>query len=125
MLIRVILAMALAIMLFGGSGLNGFGITSFKNSVKDKEIEINTTILDKAIISWYCNHSGEVPDTLNADMIKIMGLEDMDVSPFTYTKVADNQFTLTAKLSNEKTLTSTNSNKTLPDLATYGNTPAT
>lgn len=124
MLIRVILAMVLALMLFSGSGINGFSISSFKNSIKDKEIETNTTILDKAIVSWYCNHSGVVPDGISSDMIKIMGLEDMDTSMFTYTKIADNQFTLTAKLSNNKSLTSSNSNKVLPDLAIYGNTPA-
>ena len=56
-------------------------------------------------------------------MIQIMGLEDMDVSMFTYKKTADDQFTLTAKLSNKKTLTSPNSNKSLPALETYGNMP--
>lgn len=124
MLVRVILAMALAIMLFGGSGLNGFGIQSFKNSAKDKEIETNTTILDKGIVSWYCNHSGVLPDGISTDHLKIMGLEDMDTSMFTYTKIADNQFTLTAKLSNNKTLSSANSNRELPDVEIYGNTPA-
>lgn len=124
MLTRVILALALAIMLFSGSGINGFSISSFKSSIHDKEVETSTAILDKAIVSWYTNHSGVVPDNISADMIKIMGLEDMDVTMFTYTKVADNQFRLVAQLSNNKTLTSANSNRALPEVASYGNTPA-
>ena len=125
MFIKIILAICLMIMLFGGSTLSGFSINSFKTSAQDKEIEANTTILDKAIVSWYCNHSGEVPSSLSSDMIKMMGLEDMDVSHFTYTKVSDNTFTLTANLSNKKKITSANSNKALPQLATYGDKPAT
>ena len=123
MFIRVILALALAIMLFSGSGLSGFGISSFKSSISDKELETSTAILDKAIISWYTNHSGVVPDVISADMIKIMGLEDMDVSKFTYTKLADNKFSLVVQLSGNRTLSSANSNKDLPELASYGNTP--
>lgn len=122
MFVRILLAMALAVMLFAGSGIDGFSIKSLRSSISDKEIETNTTILDSAIVSWYCHHSGVVPENLSSDMIKIMGLEDMDVSMFTYQKVADDQFTLTAKLSNKKTLTSPNSNKALPALETYGNT---
>ena len=114
MLVRVILALALAIMLFGGSGLSGFGLNSFKNSIKDKELETSTALLDKSIV---------VPEAITTDMIKIMGLEDMDVSQFTYHKLADNKFTLTVKLSGNKTLTSANSNKDLPELASYSNTP--
>ena len=123
MLVRLMLAMALAIMLFGYSGMNGFSIGSFKSASSDKILEANTSILDKAIISWYCNHSGVVPDHIDTNVIKIMGLEDMDVSNLTYTKVADNKFTLTAKLSNNKTLSSVNSNKDLPDLMSYSTPP--
>lgn len=38
MFIRIILAPALAIMLFGSSSINGFGVTSFRKSVSDKEL---------------------------------------------------------------------------------------
>lgn len=124
MLVRVMLAMALIIMLFGYSGMNGFSIGSFKSASSDKILEANTSILDKAIISWYCNHSGVVPDHIDTNVIKIMGLEDMDVSNLTYTKVADNKFTLAATLSNKSKLYSANSNKELPDLMSYGGTPA-
>lgn len=124
MFVRILLAMALAVMLFAGSGIDGVSIKSLRASISDKEIETNTTILDSAIVSWYCHHSGVVPENLSSDMIKIMGLEDMDVSMFTYKKTADDQFTLTAKLSNKKTLTSPNSNKSLPDLASYSTTPS-
>ena len=123
MLVRVMLAMALIIMLFGYSGMNGFSIGSFKSASSDKILESNTSILDKAIVSWYCNHSGVVPDAIDTNMIKIMGLEDMDVAGLTYTKIADNKFTLTAKLSNGTSLYSANSNKELPDLMSYSSPP--
>ena len=118
------LAMALVIMLFGYSGMNGFSIGSFKSSASDKILESNTAILDKAIVSWYCNHSGVVPDHLDVNVIKIMGLEDMDVNNLTYTKIADNKFTLAATLSNKSKLYSANSNKDLPDLASYSTPPS-
>lgn len=124
MLVRLMLAMALVIMLFGYSGMNGFSIGSFKSSASDKILESNTAILDKAIVSWYCNHSGVVPDHLDANVIKIMGLEDMDVNNLTYTKIADNKFTLAATLSNKSKLYSANSNKDLPDLASYSTPPS-
>lgn len=124
MLVRLMLAMALVIMLFGYSGMNGFSIGSFKSSASDKILESNTAILDKAIVSWYCNHSGVVPDQIDTNVIKIMGLEDMDVNNLTYTKIADNKFTLAATLSNKSKLYSANSNKDLPDLASYSTTPS-
>lgn len=124
MLVRLMLAMALVIMLFGYSGMNGFSIGSFKSSASDKILESNTAILDKAIVSWYCNHSGVVPDHIDVNVIKIMGLEDMDVNNLTYTKIADNKFTLAATLSNKSKLYSANSNKDLPDLASYSTTPS-
>lgn len=124
MLVRLMLAMALVIMLFGYSGMNGFSIGSFKSSASDKILESNTAILDKAIVSWYCNHSGVVPDHLDVNVIKMMGLEDMDVNNLTYTKIADNKFTLAATLSNKSKLYSANSNKDLPDLASYSTPPS-
>lgn len=124
MLVRLMLAMALVIMLFGYSGMNGFSIGSFKSSARDKILESNTAILDKAIVSWYCNHSGVVPDHIDGNVIKIMGLEDMDVNNLTYTKIADNKFTLVATLSNKSKLYSANSNKDLPDLASYSTPPS-
>lgn len=124
MLIRLMLAMALVIMLLGYSGMNGFSIGSFKSSARDKILESNTAILDKAIVSWYCNHSGVVPDHIDGNVIKIMGLEDMDVNNLTYTKIADNKFTLAATLSNKSKLYSANSNKDLPDLASYSTPPS-
>lgn len=124
MLVRLMLAMALVIMLFGYSGMNGFSIGSFKSSASDKILESNTAILDKAIVSWYCHHSGIVPDHIDVNVIKIMGLEDMDVNNLTYTKIADNKFTLVATLSNKSKLYSANSNKDLPDLASYSSSPS-
>lgn len=124
MFVRILLAMALAVMLFAGSGIDGFSIKSLRSSISDKEIETNTVILDSAIVSWYCHHSGVVPDHIDVNVIKIMGLEDMDVNNLNYTKIADNKFTLVATLSNKSKLYSANSNKDLPDLASYSTTPS-
>lgn len=124
MFVRLLLAMVLAVMFFAGSGIDGFSIKSLRSSISDKEIETNTVILDSAIVSWYCNHSGVVPDHIDVNVIKIMGLEDMDVNNLTYTKIADNKFTLAATLSNKSKLYSANSNKDLPDLASYSTPPS-
>ena len=37
MFVRILLAMALAVMLFAGSGIDGFSIKSLRSSISDKE----------------------------------------------------------------------------------------
>lgn len=113
MLVKIILALAIACMFMGGIGAAG-GITGLKTAIADKQIVSNSAMLDKAIINWYTSHDYELPESLSKDMLDIMGLYDIDLSKFTYTKLSDNKFRLVANLSGKKTETSVNSDRALP-----------
>lgn len=113
MLVKIILALAIACMFMGGIGAAG-GITGLKTAIADKQIVSNSAMLDKAIINWYTSHDYELPESLNKDMLAIMGLHDIDLSKFTYTKLSDNKFRLVANLSGKKKETSVNSDRDLP-----------
>lgn len=113
MLVKIILALAIACMFMGGIGAAG-GITGLKTAIADKQIVSNSAMLDKAIINWYTSHDYELPESLSKDMLAIMGLHDIDLSKFTYTKLSDNKFRLVANLSGKKTETSVNSDMDLP-----------
>lgn len=113
MLVKIILALAIACMFMGGIGAAG-GITGLKTAIADKQIVSNSAMLDKAIINWYTSHDYELPESLSKDMLAIMGLHDIDLSKFTYTKLSDNKFRLVANLSGKKTETSVNSDRALP-----------
>lgn len=113
MLVKIILALAIACMFMGGLGAAG-GITGLKTAIADKQIVSNSAMLDKAIINWYTSHDYELPESLSKDMLAIMGLHDIDLSKFTYTKLSDNKFRLVANLSGKKTEASVNSDRDLP-----------
>lgn len=113
MLVRIILALAIACMFMGGIGAAG-GITGLKTAIADKQIVSNSAMLDKAIINWYTSHDYELPESLSKDMLAIMGLHDIDLSKFTYTKLSDNKFRLVANLSGKKKENSVNSDRDLP-----------
>lgn len=113
MLVKIILALAIACMFMGGIGAAG-GITGLKTAIADKQIISNSAMLDKAIINWYTSHDYELPESLSKEMLAIMGLYDIDLSKFTYTKLSDNKFRLVANLSGKKTETSVNSDRDLP-----------
>lgn len=113
MLVRIILALVIACMFMGGLGAAG-GITGLKTAIADKQIISNSAMLDKAIINWYTSHDYELPESLNKEMLAIMGLYDIDLSKFTYTKLSDNKFRLIATLSDKKTTVSVNSDRDLP-----------
>lgn len=113
MLVRIILALVIACMFMGGLGAAG-GITGLKTAIADKQIISNSAMLDKAIINWYTSHDYEFPESLSKDILAIMGLHDIDLSKFTYTKLSDNKFRLVANLSGKKTETSVNSDRDLP-----------
>lgn len=113
MLIRIILALVIACMFMGGLGAAG-GITGLKTAIADKQTVSNSAMLDKAIVNWYTAHDYELPESLSKEMLTIMGLHDIDLSKFTYTKLSDNKFRLVANLSGKKTETSINSNRDLP-----------
>lgn len=113
MLVKIILALAIACMFMGGIGAAG-GITGLKTAITDKQIVSNSAMLDKAIINWYTSHDYELPESLSKDMLAIMGLHDIDLSKFTYTKLSDNKFRLVANLSGKKKENSVNSDRDLP-----------
>ena len=113
MLVKIILALAIACMFMGGIGAAG-GITGLKTAIAYKQIVSNSAMLDKAIVNWYTSHDYELPESLSKDMLAIMGLHDIDLSKFTYTKLSDNKFRLVANLSGKKTETSVNSDRDLP-----------
>lgn len=113
MLIKIILALAIACMFMGGIGAAG-GITGLKTAIADKQIVSNSAMLDKAIVNWYTSHDYELPESLSKDMLAIMGLHDIDLSKFTYTKLSDNKFRLVANLSGKKKENSVNSDRDLP-----------
>ena len=112
MLIKIILALAIAVMFMGGIGAAG-GITGFKTAIADKQLTSSSALLDKAIVNWYTTHDYELPDSITQDMLNIMGLHDIDLSKFTYTKLADNKFRLVAALSTKRE-NSINSDRELP-----------
>lgn len=113
MLVKIILALAIACMFMGGLGAAG-GITGLKTAIADKQIVSNGAMLDKAIINWYTSHDYKLPESLSKDMLAIMGLHDIDLSKFTYTKLSDNKFRLVANLSGKKKENSVNSDRDLP-----------
>lgn len=123
MLVKIILALAIACMFMGGIGAAG-GITGLKTAIADKQIVSNSAMLDKAIINWYTSHDYELPESLSKDMLAIMGLHDIDLSKFTYTKLSDNKFRLVANLSGKKTETSVNSDRDLPLKPAVGAPPS-
>ena len=89
MLIKLLIALAIGSIMLS---YNGSGTTNIKNSVSDTFLTSNSVMLDKAIVSYYCNHHGALPDKLDADTLIVMGMEDIDLSNFTYTKVSNRQF---------------------------------
>lgn len=113
MLVKIILALAIACMFIGGIGAAG-GITGLKTAIADKQIVSNGAMLDKAIINWYTSHDYKLPESLSKDMLAIMGLHDIDLSKFTYNKLSDNKFRLVANLSGKKKENSVNSDRDLP-----------
>lgn len=111
-LLKAIIILFLVTLLISG---NTSGISrSYKDSVSDKELQSMSIILDSAILKYYTSHS-ELPEYIDNNMLHIMGLSDYDLSKFTYQKITDNKFILTAELSNQ-TWTSSYSNKELPTI---------
>lgn len=113
MLVKIILALVIACMFMGGLGSAG-SITGLKTAIADKQTVSDSAMLDKAIINWYTSHDYELPESLSKEMLAIMGLYDIDLSKFIYTKLSDNKFRLIATLSDKKTTVSVNSDRDLP-----------
>ena len=101
MLIKVLIAIAIILMMTGPLPIKS---QSIKASISDKEIEAMITIIDKAVVSYYVSHAGVLPTELNGDVRLIMGLGNIDMTPFTYAKVDDNTFRLQGRLSSRSIL---------------------
>lgn len=96
MLIKLLVAIAILLVMAGSMPISS---QSMKDSITDKEIETMITILDKSIVSYYVSHAGMLPTEIDEDVRLIMGLENIDMTPFTYVKVDDNTFRLQGRLS--------------------------
>ena len=96
MLIKLLIAIAVILMMAGPLPMKS---QSMKASITDKEVETMITILDKSIVSYYISHAGNLPSALDQNALVIMGLENIDMSPFSYVKVDANTFRLQGRLS--------------------------
>lgn len=108
-IIKFLIAMAVILAMVGPVPIKSQSLT---NSVSDKEIATLLSVIDKSVVSYYVSNFGTLPDTLGTNERVVMGLQNIDMTPFTYTKVDDNTFRLTANLSTGS-LTSVNSNTEL------------
>ena len=89
---------------------------SLNSSVLDNNNIRIMSMLDSKIVEYYLNHAdsdsvkvssessglnrvdvvyGILPDSLNKDVLLSMGLDDIDISVFTYKKIDENRFLLT------------------------------
>lgn len=112
LIIKFLIALAITLIMVGPSPLKSQSMT---NSIRDKEIETIISVVDKSIVSYYVSHAGELPNSLDHNVRIVMGLENVDLTPFSYTKIDSNSFRLQATLSN-RTITSVNSNKELIEI---------
>ena len=112
LIIKFLIALAITLIMVGPSPLKSQSMT---NSIRDKEIETIMSVVDKSIISYYVSHAGELPNSLDQNVIVVMGLQNVDLTPFVYTKIDNNSFQLQAVLSS-RTITSVNSNKELVEI---------
>lgn len=109
MLLRILIAIGVLLILSIGGNLN---YKTGKESLSDAELKNMLTVMDEALVNYYCNHSGNLPDKLDEATVKVLGLKNYDWQQFTYNKGSKN-FTLNVKLSNGKLYPSVNSGKTL------------
>ena len=108
----VIVLFLISMLVFGGSS----GISpSFRKSVDDNNVKSMSVVLDTAILNYYRNH-GELPAQIDDDTLYIMGLSTYDLTDFTYQKLSDRRYSLTAALSNNLIWRSSYSNIDLPEI---------
>lgn len=88
---------------------------SYRNSVDDNSIKSMSVVMDTAILNYYKNH-GELPSQIDDDTLYIMGLSSYNLTNFTYQKLTDRRFSLTATLSDNTIWRSSYSNTELPEI---------
>lgn len=103
MIIKFIVTCIIAITMI--SYINTTNSHSLKESVTDREMEITAAMLDKEIVSYYCNHGGTLPDKLDTFTLRTMGFNNVfnkaliELDKYEYKKISDNSFRLNVKLS--------------------------
>lgn len=104
MIIKFIVTCIIAITMI--SYINTTNSQSLKESVTDREMEMTAAMLDKEIVSYYCNHSGTLPEKLDALTLRTMGFTNifnnkilLELDKYEYKKTSDNSFLLNVKLS--------------------------
>lgn len=115
MLMRFVIALVAIIILESGNILYTGSVAEKGN---DKEQENVLSALDHAIVIYYCNHSGNLPEDIEEETRKAMGLErlnsQVDWSKYSYSK-DEKEFTLSTVLSTGKTVKSAHSDQPLQD----------
>lgn len=109
MLIRVLLAMGIAIVLCVGGNITPKNINDSLSDI-DKKNMLN--VMDEALITYYCHHSGNLPSKLDTPTLKLLGLEQYNWEEFNYS-TGTQTFTLSVNLKNGEKANSINSGKTL------------
>lgn len=132
MLIRVLLSVFLVLIFSVFSYYRPF---TFMDSVKDNTNIQTMKLLDMKLVEYYLNNaddettrvddgknslnpiyvvSGVLPERLDDDTLKKIGMENLDSSMFTYERLSKDRFLLTyRKLSDQSVVSSKNSNKKL------------
>lgn len=77
-----------------GYGINNINSKQMQTAVTEKEREVSMAMLKRGLASYYYSHSSTYPDAVNRDVLRIMGLEGLDVTGFNYTLNADGTYTL-------------------------------
>lgn len=95
----------------------GISPKTIRQTLNDRSLVAQATIIDKSIIRYYRMRS-ELPPDISKETLKEMGIMQLaDNKVWTYKNNGDS-YVLTAKLSS-KTYTSPYSNKSLPDVIRY------
>lgn len=111
MLIKVIVALVIAVML--GFPVTG-NIGKLKNKVNDDQLESSLTIIDSRLVDYYSTHSGFLPSSdvtreLSDSIKEDLRITDMDTSAFSYVKLDKDRFILYFVSSKGKVVYSLNS----------------
>lgn len=88
------LLVASAIVCMFGYGLNNVNTHQMRDSVSVKEREVSMAMLNHGLASYYYSHNGEYPDVINGDVLKLMGLERLNLTGFEYLRNSDGSYSL-------------------------------
>lgn len=75
-----------------GYGVNNINTQQIKATVIEKEREVTMSMMAHGLSSYYYSHDGEYPDSINKDVLVVMGLQGLDLTGFEYFKNADGTY---------------------------------